>query len=181
MAKSWRKYWDSWYAPANPLGTLGTGCQRVPLDARNATRARRARIAARVFLEPNFKLVFLESNCDDPAVIAANIALKASVDDPDYSGLSHEEVVEEYTHGIKQCEAVYETMEQAEWEGMPEETEEERLKLVDAAAEVPDPSNSRVSFATKEIANSVSYMKITDTGGQVSQGITFVPKTLNAN
>ncbi|KAG8950433.1 Fructose-2,6-bisphosphatase [Tulasnella sp. 424] len=136
-------------------------------DARNATRARRARIASRVFLEPNFKLVFLESNCDDPAVIAANIALKASVDDPDYSGLSHEEVVEEYTHGIKQCEAVYETMEQAEWEGMPEETEEERLKLVGAAAEVPDPSNNRVSFVTKEIANSVSYMKITDTGGQL--------------
>lgn len=31
-------------------------------------------------------LVFLESNCDDPKVIADNVALKASAGDPDYAG-----------------------------------------------------------------------------------------------
>lgn len=143
-------------------------------DARNTNRARRARITARVSRESDFKLVFLETICEDPAIIEANITLKTSEDDPDYSGLSHEEAVEDYTQGIKQCEAVYETIEPFEWEGMSEENEgislealeAKRLGLVEAAAQSSGQNNPRVALVTKAMAKNVSYMKINDIGKQ---------------
>ncbi|KAG8913009.1 Fructose-2,6-bisphosphatase [Tulasnella sp. 417] len=146
-------------------------------DARNTNRARRARITSRVSQEPGFKLVFLETICEDPAIIEANIALRVSVEDPDYNGLSQEEAFEIYMQGIKQCEAVYETMELFEWEGMPQENEgmspealeAERLRLVDAAAQSPGQNNPRVALVTKEMAKNVSYMKITDVGKQAKR------------
>ncbi|KAG8958108.1 Fructose-2,6-bisphosphatase [Tulasnella sp. 408] len=137
--------------------------QEVPPDARNTNRARRARIAARISQEPGFKLVFLETICEDLAIIEANITLKTSVDDPDYSGLSREEAVEDYIQGIRQCEAVYETMEPFEWEGMPEENEgispealeETRLRLLNAAAQNPGQNNPRSALVTTEMAKNV--------------------------
>ncbi|KAF8207114.1 fructose-2,6-bisphosphatase [Mycena galopus ATCC 62051] len=54
-------------------------------DATNSSRSRRAKIEARVAKEPGLMLIFLESICDDPSVIASNVALKVSSGDPDYS------------------------------------------------------------------------------------------------
>ena len=51
----------------------------------------RAKIEARVSKEKDLILIFLESVCDDPAVIAANVALKVSSGDPDYKDMSREE------------------------------------------------------------------------------------------
>jgi 6-phosphofructo-2-kinase/fructose-2,6-biphosphatase 2 len=79
-------------------------------DATNSTKARRAKIERRVSKERNFSLVFLESWCDDPAIIAANVALKVSAGDPDYAGMSREEAKRDFLARIKQYESVYETI-----------------------------------------------------------------------
>lgn len=53
-------------------------------------------------------LIFLESICDDPEVIAANVALKVSMGDPDYKDTSREEAKRDFLRRIKEYEAVYE-------------------------------------------------------------------------
>jgi 6-phosphofructo-2-kinase / fructose-2,6-biphosphatase 2 len=57
-------------------------------------------------------LIFLESLCDDPAVIAANIALKVSQGDPDYKDMSPEKAKEDFLNRIAHYEKVYETIEE---------------------------------------------------------------------
>ncbi|KAL7414700.1 6-phosphofructo-2-kinase-domain-containing protein [Mrakia frigida] len=78
------------------------------LDATNTTKERRAKIEARVSLEPNLHLLFLESVCDEPAVIAANIALKVSSGDPDYKDMTKEAAEIDFRKRIAQYESVYE-------------------------------------------------------------------------
>ncbi|KZT56982.1 bifunctional 6-phosphofructo-2-kinase/fructose-2,6-bisphosphate 2-phosphatase [Calocera cornea HHB12733] len=79
-------------------------------DATNSTRDRRSKIAARVAQEPGIELIFLESLCDDPEVIAANVALKVTSGDPDYKGMSREEAKQDFINRIRQYETVYETI-----------------------------------------------------------------------
>ena len=55
-------------------------------------------------------LIFLESICDDPAVIAANVALKVNMGDPDYKDTSPEDAKRDFLRRIKEYEAVYETI-----------------------------------------------------------------------
>lgn len=55
-------------------------------------------------------MIFLESVCNDPAVIAANVALKVSSGDPDYKDFSREEAERDFLRRIKQYESVYETI-----------------------------------------------------------------------
>ncbi|PFH53193.1 hypothetical protein AMATHDRAFT_73701 [Amanita thiersii Skay4041] len=79
-------------------------------DATNSTRARRASIKERVSREKGFNLIFLESICDDPAIIAANVALKISSGDPDYKDTSREEAKQDFLRRIREYEKVYETI-----------------------------------------------------------------------
>ncbi|KAG1749161.1 bifunctional 6-phosphofructo-2-kinase fructose-2,6-bisphosphate 2-phosphatase [Suillus paluster] len=79
-------------------------------DATNSTRMRRAKISARVAKEKGMSVIFLESECNDPAVIAANVALKVSSGDPDYKNLPREEAERDFLRRIKEYEAVYETI-----------------------------------------------------------------------
>ncbi|KAF5327775.1 hypothetical protein D9619_004559 [Psilocybe cf. subviscida] len=79
-------------------------------DATNSTRSRRASIEARVAKEKGIHLIFLESLCDDPAVIAANVALKVSSGDPDYKDTSPEEAKRDFLRRISAYEKVYETI-----------------------------------------------------------------------
>ncbi|KAG9103679.1 Fructose-2,6-bisphosphatase [Ceratobasidium sp. 370] len=79
-------------------------------DATNSTQARREKIAARVAKEPGLVVLFLESYCDEPAVIAANVALKVSAGDPDYAHMSREDAERDFRNRIKQYEAVYQTI-----------------------------------------------------------------------
>ncbi|KAG8905211.1 Fructose-2,6-bisphosphatase [Tulasnella sp. 403] len=132
-------------------------------------------------LEKEKSLIFLESLCDDPAVIASNIVLKASAGDPDYKAMSHEEAVADFTRRIKQYEEVYETVEPFEWEGMEEEkfddntgkrdTEQERearrKALIEAAARNAGKNNPRVALITKAMARNVSYLKVINVGRQM--------------
>ncbi|KAF8270376.1 bifunctional 6-phosphofructo-2-kinase/fructose-2,6-bisphosphate 2-phosphatase [Lactarius quietus] len=77
-------------------------------DATNSTRARRAYIEQRVAKEKGMALIFLESICDDPELIAANVALKVSMGDPDYKDMSPEDAKRDFLRRIKEYEAVYE-------------------------------------------------------------------------
>ncbi|KAF7375210.1 6PF2K domain-containing protein [Mycena sanguinolenta] len=79
-------------------------------DATNSTRSRRAKIEARVAKEPGLMLIFLESVCDDPSVIAANVALKVSSGDPDYKDISPEKAKADFLRRIHEYEKVYETI-----------------------------------------------------------------------
>ncbi|PPQ63923.1 hypothetical protein CVT24_010321 [Panaeolus cyanescens] len=79
-------------------------------DATNSTRSRRAWIEQRVAKEKGIHLIFLESLCDDPAVIAANVALKVSSGDPDYKDTSPEEAKRDFLRRITAYEKVYETI-----------------------------------------------------------------------
>lgn len=54
--------------------------------------------------------MFLESYCDDPAIIATNVALKATSGDPDYQGMSQKEAEADFRKRIEQYEAVYQTV-----------------------------------------------------------------------
>ena len=56
------------------------------------------------------KLIFLESLCDDPAVIAANVALKVSSGDPDYKDHPREVAERDFLRRIQEYEKVYETI-----------------------------------------------------------------------
>jgi 6-phosphofructo-2-kinase / fructose-2,6-biphosphatase 2 len=58
--------------------------------------------------EEGMTLIFLESICDDPAVIAANVALKVSMGDPDYRDMSPEDAKRDFLRRIKEYEAIYE-------------------------------------------------------------------------
>ncbi|KAG6813903.1 hypothetical protein H0H92_005752 [Tricholoma furcatifolium] len=79
-------------------------------DATNSTRSRRAGIEERVAKEKGFLLIFLESICDDPAIIAANVALKIRSGDPDYEGMDPEKAKRDFLTRIKAYEKVYETI-----------------------------------------------------------------------
>jgi 6-phosphofructo-2-kinase/fructose-2,6-biphosphatase 2 len=70
----------------------------------------RANIEARVAKEKGLSLMFLESICDDPAVVAANVALKISSGDPDYKDTSPEEAKKDFLRRIKEYEKIYETI-----------------------------------------------------------------------
>ncbi|KAF9466579.1 6-phosphofructo-2-kinase-domain-containing protein [Collybia nuda] len=79
-------------------------------DATNSTRSRRASIEERVSKEKGISLIFLESICNDPAIIAANVALKISSGDPDYKDTSPETAKQDFLRRISAYEKVYETI-----------------------------------------------------------------------
>jgi 6-phosphofructo-2-kinase/fructose-2,6-biphosphatase 2 len=60
--------------------------------------------------EKGIVVVFLESICNDPAVIAANVALKVSSGDPDYNEYTREEAERDFLRRIREYESVYETI-----------------------------------------------------------------------
>ncbi|KAF8071991.1 6-phosphofructo-2-kinase-domain-containing protein [Lyophyllum atratum] len=77
-------------------------------DATNSTRS--PSIEARVAKEKGFFLIFLESLCDDPTIIAANVALKIRSGDPDYKDMPAEVAKRDFLRRISEYEKVYETI-----------------------------------------------------------------------
>jgi 6-phosphofructo-2-kinase/fructose-2,6-biphosphatase 2 len=65
----------------------------------------------RVAKEKGFKLIFLESVCNDPKVIDANIAVKVSSGDPDYDGMPREKAEADFRNRIALYERNYETID----------------------------------------------------------------------
>ncbi|UZJ55445.1 hypothetical protein CBS101457_004765 [Exobasidium rhododendri] len=93
------------------IGWLKKGGNVGIHDATNSSKFRREAIAARIAKEPDLKLIFLESLCTDPEVIAANIAVKVSSGDPDYAGMSPDSAREDFLSRIKHYEDTYETVD----------------------------------------------------------------------
>ncbi|EGG09789.1 uncharacterized protein MELLADRAFT_95280 [Melampsora larici-populina 98AG31] len=80
-------------------------------DATNSTKARRDKIVTRLKKERNISLIFLESICTDPNVIAGNIAVKVASGDPDYDGMPKEKAEEDFIKRIKHYEDNYEPID----------------------------------------------------------------------
>lgn len=68
------------------------------------------KIRARVAKEKGFYLIFLESFCDDPDIISANVDLKVNAGDPDYKDMSRDEARRDFLRRIAEYEAVYQTV-----------------------------------------------------------------------
>lgn len=84
-----------------------------PITSRNTPShppSHRANIEERVAQEKGLTLIFLESYCDDPELIAANVALKVSSGDPDYKDMSPEAAREDFLRRIREYQKVYETI-----------------------------------------------------------------------
>lgn len=57
------------------------------------------------------KLIFIESICTDPVVIAANIAVKVASGDPDYDGMAPEEAEKDFRARIEHYEKSYQPLD----------------------------------------------------------------------
>ena len=80
-------------------------------DATNTTKARRRQIAERVAQEPGMRLLFLESVCTDPAVVAANVEVKVQSRDPDYVNMNRDQARSDFLRRIRHYEDVYEPLD----------------------------------------------------------------------
>ncbi|XP_014348046.1 6-phosphofructo-2-kinase/fructose-2,6-bisphosphatase 2 isoform X1 [Latimeria chalumnae] len=85
------------------------GGQIAVFDATNTTRERRKLILN--FIKENaFKVFFVESVCDDPDVIAANI-MEVKVSSPDYPERNREHVMEDFLKRIECYKVTYEPLD----------------------------------------------------------------------
>ncbi|KAI5480950.1 6-phosphofructo-2-kinase / fructose-2,6-bisphosphatase [Pseudohyphozyma bogoriensis] len=62
--------------------------------------------------EPGLKIIFIESMCTDPAMIAANIAVKVRSGDPDYDGMDPEQAERDFKERIRHYEDSYQTLDE---------------------------------------------------------------------
>ena len=80
-------------------------------DATNTTRERRKYLYRKVVLDKGFKLFFVESICNDPKIIEANI-LEVKITSPDYKHFEKEKVLNDFLERIKHYEKQYETIDE---------------------------------------------------------------------
>ncbi|KAI9832464.1 MAG: Fructose-2,6-bisphosphatase [Phylliscum demangeonii] len=78
------------------------------LDATNSTKERRRWIRGRC-LEHDIETIFVESKCDDEAVIMSNI-LEVKTTSPDYHGLDPDVAAQDFLSRIRHYEKVYQTI-----------------------------------------------------------------------
>jgi broad specificity phosphatase PhoE len=94
------------------LDFLRTGGDIAIYDATNNTRERRDLVRARCAAD-GLEVVFIESICNDPALVEANIrATKAR--SPDYRGVPEEEAVRDFRMRIRHYESGYEEVDEDE-------------------------------------------------------------------
>lgn len=82
------------------------------LDATNSTKARRRWVYERCEAE-NIQTLFVESKCDDEAVIMSNI-LEVKTTSPDYKGQDPEVAAQDFRKRIRNYEKVYQTIDEDE-------------------------------------------------------------------
>lgn len=90
----------------NENGTVGI------FDATNSTRKRRTSIMNRIHQEDDLKVLFVESICTDTELLEANMRLK--LQGPDYRGRDPVEALEDFKNRVRNYEAAYETIGEAE-------------------------------------------------------------------
>ncbi|XP_070795902.1 6-phosphofructo-2-kinase/fructose-2,6-bisphosphatase 2 [Pituophis catenifer annectens] len=88
--------------------------QIAVFDATNTTRERRDMILA-FAKENSFKVFFVESVCDDPEVIAANI-LDVKVSSPDYPERNRENVMEDFLKRIECYKVTYQPLDPVDYD-----------------------------------------------------------------
>ncbi|XP_022693467.1 6-phosphofructo-2-kinase/fructose-2,6-bisphosphatase-like isoform X5 [Varroa jacobsoni] len=83
-------------------------------DATNTTKDRRKLIHDVVCERYGFKLFFVESYCDDPNIIEANIR-EVKINSPDYKGYMNEDkALEDFMQRIRHYEECYQTLDESE-------------------------------------------------------------------
>ncbi len=87
---------------------LGQGGEVAIYDATNSTRARR-QLVAECCHNHSLPLVFVESICDDPAVIEATIR-ETKAHSPDYTGMDPDAAVRDFRARIEHYERAYEAI-----------------------------------------------------------------------
>ncbi|KAF9430416.1 hypothetical protein BGZ94_006986 [Podila epigama] len=86
-------------------------------DATNSSRERRKMLLNRLKLEPNCRVLFIESICTDPVVLSHNIAMKLM--SPDYKGVDETKAREDFRKRLENYERAYQTLgEEDEDEGI---------------------------------------------------------------
>uniref|UniRef100_T1JAT7 6-phosphofructo-2-kinase domain-containing protein n=1 Tax=Strigamia maritima TaxID=126957 RepID=T1JAT7_STRMM len=80
-------------------------------DATNTTRERRKQIHEIVVGKFGFKCFFVESICDDPHIIEANI-MEVKVNSPDYSHMKMDIALQDFEKRIKHYELMYEPLDE---------------------------------------------------------------------
>eukprot|EP01084_Bolivina_argentea_P174685 302576_1 len=81
-------------------------------DATNTTRERRSLLLSRAKEEKNIILLFIESICDDPAILKRNYLLK--LQNNDYKDMDKDKALADFKERVKRYEAVYETIDDEE-------------------------------------------------------------------
>lgn len=81
-------------------------------DATNTTRERRQHLLERAREEKNTHLVFIESICDDPDILAENYKLK--LQNNDYKDQNPQQALTDFMDRVRAYEQVYETIEDYE-------------------------------------------------------------------
>jgi broad specificity phosphatase PhoE len=94
-------------------------------DATNSTRARRRMVEARC-RACDIPVVFIESICDDPALIDANVR-ETKLSMPDYAGMDPEAAVHDFRARIAHYERIYETLD---------DRDGSYIKIIDVGAKV---------------------------------------------
>ncbi|XP_076220214.1 6-phosphofructo-2-kinase/fructose-2,6-bisphosphatase isoform X1 [Aptenodytes patagonicus] len=84
--------------------------QVAVFDATNTTRERRALIL-QFAKENGYKVLFVESICDDPTIIEENIK-QVKLSSPDYKGCAQEEVVADFLKRIECYKTTYEPLDE---------------------------------------------------------------------
>ncbi|GBC05581.1 hypothetical protein RclHR1_00630028 [Rhizophagus clarus] len=108
---------------------LKTGGRVGIHDATNSTRARRNKILERCHRENNFKVLFIESICDDKEVLESNMRLKLS--GPDYKNMDPEEALDDFRRRITNYEKAYEPISEEE-----EKADVEYCKLINVGKKI---------------------------------------------
>ena len=119
----------AFFDPGNPLGRaaresvaraalddllawVGDGGQVAIYDATNSTRARRRAVADRL-TAAGLDVVFVESICNDPALVESNIR-ETKVSSPDYRGQDAQSAIADFRARIAHYERAYEPVVEAE-------------------------------------------------------------------
>ncbi|KAG8978634.1 hypothetical protein FRC05_009906 [Tulasnella sp. 425] len=82
-------------------------------DANNGTKKSRNEVAER-FEREGIHVIFLESSCDNPDIVDANIR-SVKISSPDYKGWPPEKAVQDYWTRIRTHEKHYEPLEELTW------------------------------------------------------------------
>ena len=81
-------------------------------DATNTTFERRQLIREIIVNKMGYKLFFVESVCDDPEIIEANIR-QVKINSPDYQGVDKEAAVEDFLQRISHYQEQYQPLDEA--------------------------------------------------------------------